>query len=548
MTSLLPQEKEQKSSGHEPCKDLTEAIYPTCRANVGSNVWYRLIDLSAQDPTPEAFPHLITLQRDELDLPEYLAELARLEWAIHQVKTEGPKIPSTVEQLILNPTVQLLQLSWKNLPAMLNGKDTPSLKTPEQGEELVVVWQHPGTRQANAASATDEDLLVLKIIVEGIDPETVAATGELPIGVVDAAIRRAASRGVLLAPRSRIRRDSTDFPTADQADERFLSSPFFTLQWHITQACDLHCKHCYDRSNRSPLKLDQGLRILDDLRNFCKDRHVRGQISFTGGNPLLYPHFSELYQAAAERGLVVAILGNPAPRKQMEDLLAIQRPVFFQVSLEGLEDHNDHIRGAGHFGRVMEFLTLLQNLDISSKVMLTLTKGNMNQVLPLGDMLRHMTDDFTFNRLSMVGEGANLRLPSRDEFETFLETYVEASKSNPIMGWKDNCLNILCRQKDLEPFGGCTGYGCGAAFNFMAVLSDGKVHACRKFPSPIGNIYKKSIAEIYDSKIAQQYRRGPRACRSCPIHLICRGCLAVAFSHGLDVFEQRDPYCFMPSD
>jgi hypothetical protein len=209
MTSFLPQEKELKSSGHESCKDLAEAIYPTCRTNVGSNAWQELIDLSAKDPTPEAFPHLIALQRDELDLPEYLAALARLEWAIHQVKTEGPKIPSTVEKLILNPTVQLLQLSWKNLPAMLNGKVSPSLKTPEPGEELVVVWRDPGTRQANATSATDEDLLVLKIIVEGIDPETVAVTGELPVGAVDAAIRRAASRGVLLAPRSRIRRDSS---------------------------------------------------------------------------------------------------------------------------------------------------------------------------------------------------------------------------------------------------------------------------------------------------------------------------------------------------
>ena len=34
----------------------------------------------------------------------------------------------------------------------------------------------------------------------------------------------------------------------------------------------------------------------------------------------------------------------------------------------------------------------------------------------------------------------------------------------------------------MEPFGGCTGFGCGAAFNFMAVLPDGEVHACRKVP------------------------------------------------------------------
>jgi len=146
----------------------------------------------------------------------------------------------------------------------------------------------------------------------------------------------------------------------------------------------------------------------------------------------------------------------------------------------------------------------------------------------------------------MVGEGANLQLPSRDDFEAFLETYIKASQSNPVMGWKDNFINIWCQKEELEPFGGCTGYGCGAAFNFVSLLSDGEVHACRKFPSRIGNIYRKGIADIYDSEIARKYRRGSEACRACSLNLVCRGCLAVTFSHGLDVFKDRDPYCFMP--
>jgi selenobiotic family peptide radical SAM maturase len=489
----------------------------------------------------------VTLQREELNLPGYLAELARLEWTIHQVDTAAPALISPNDDLILNPTLHILEVSWKNLSALANGKHGASQKKPEPGEDIVLVWQDPDTKRAKLTTASPEDLLVLKIIVEKLDPMAVTTQEQLPAGAIDGAIRRAVSRGLLLAPPSRIQRHEPAFPSAKNWNERFVSSPFFTLQWHITQACDLHCKHCYDRSERSPLKLEQGLRILDGLRNFCKDRRVQGQVSFTGGNPLLYPHFLELYQAAAEQGLVVAILGNPAPRKTMEKLLAIQKPVFFQVSLEGLQQHNDDIRGAGHFDRVVGFLALLQELEIPSKVMLTLTQGNMDQVLPLAESLRNLTDNFTFNRLSMVGEGANLQPPSKKAYEGFLRTYVEASRRNPIMGWKDNFINVLCHERGEEPFGGCTGYGCGAAFNFMAVLSDGEVHACRKFPSPLGNIFNKGFAEIYDSDIACRYRRGPQTCQSCAIHLVCRGCLAVAHSHGLNVFEERDPYCFMPT-
>jgi selenobiotic family peptide radical SAM maturase len=291
--------------------------------------------------------------------------------------------------------------------------------------------------------------------------------------------------------------------------------------------------------------LDQGIRILDDLYAFCKSRHVGGQVAFTGGNPLLYPHVFELYGAAADRGFILSILGNPAPREQIEKLLEIQKPSHFQVSLEGLPEHNDAIRGEEHFERIMAFLETLQDLEISSMVMLTLTKDNINQVLPLAELLRNRTDVFTFNRLSRVGEGMQLELPSREDYKEFLRAYMEEAEKNPALSMKDNLFGILLHHRGLPLSGGCTGFGCGAAFNFLALLPDGEVHACRKFPSLIGNIYEQNIGEIYDSELARRYRNGTNACRSCAIRPVCGGCLAVAHSQGLDIFEDRDPFCFM---
>jgi radical SAM protein with 4Fe4S-binding SPASM domain len=116
------------------------------------------------------------------------------------------------------------------------------------------------------------------------------------------------------------------------------------------------------------------------------------------------------------------------------------------------------------------------------------------------------------------------------------------------MGVKDNLINIILRDRGMPPFGGCTGYGCGAAFNFASLLADGEVHACRKFPSPIGNVRHQSISEIYDSDQARNYRNGSRACQSCAVRPVCGGCLACAHSSGLNVFEDKDPFCFMPDN
>ena len=485
-------------------------------------------------------------RKGEFGLPGFLPELARLERIVRNLKTEDPGIPTEVERTSPNPTLQILTLSWKNLVPLVNFGTVDIIEKPEPVEEMILVWKNPITGEVMIQPASNEDLLALKIVVEEIDPREVTKIGNVPISSIDTLISRAVKAGILIAPAPKIRREE-DFPHGRGIKERFLTAEAFTLQWHITQACDLHCKHCYDRSDRSHLPLDRAIAILDELYDFCRARFVHGQVSFSGGNPFLYPYFDELYRAASDRGFSLAILGNPVKRAWIEEIAGIERPVFFQVSLEGLEGHNDFIRGPGHFGRTIEFLDLLRDFGIYSMVMLTLTEDNLDQVMPLAEFLRGKTDLFNFNRLSMVGEGANLRLPSQKGYTAFLKRYNEAAGGNPVMGLKDNLINILRYRDGLEPFGGCTGHGCGAAFNFVTLLPDGEVHACRKLPSKIGNIFESSLAEIYDSEIARCYRGGCKACSACDIRPVCGGCLAIAHSYGLDIFREHDPFCFIDS-
>jgi selenobiotic family peptide radical SAM maturase len=318
----------------------------------------------------------------------------------------------------------------------------------------------------------------------------------------------------------------------------------FTLQWHITNACEAHCTHCYDRNDYNALPLDTCLTILQDFQSFCNTHKVHGQISLTGGNPLLHPNFWELYKAIADANIPVSILGNAVDETILSRLFAIKRPVYYQVSLEGLPETNDSIRGSGHYQRTIEFLQLARTHGLTTHVMLTLHKENIGQVIPLGISLESLVRKFTFNRLAQVGEGAALAIPTHEEYKIFLHEYLAAAKQHPVLGFKDNLFNIIRHQNKKSYFDGCTGYGCGAAFNFVAVLPNGEVHACRKFPSPLGQLPVKTLAEIYNSPLAHKYRKGPTACRHCKIRHHCRGCLAVIHSHGGNPFIDCDPQCF----
>ncbi len=520
---------------------LFSKAYPNCSKLIPGEIWQKF---AAQADSLELFADILMERAAELLLPEYLGELARLELYAYILKTDNIPIPEYTEKLSINPTLQLFENTWKNLSSLIDEEAEGA--DPEKGGEQIIAWQHPASGAIKAKPVDKENLLVMKMALEELPVRAVARQGGVHAAAIEAALIRAFKEGIVTGPEPLIKRHYNPEHYKD-IDRSFFAARIFSLQWHITQTCDLHCRHCYDRNQYTSLSLQQEIAILDDLAGFCASHNVHGQITFTGGNPLLHPNFEKLYQEAADRGFTIAVLGNPTTREQIERLNAIQPLAFYQVSLEGLEEHNDYMRGKGHFKKIMSFLDLLRELGVYSMVMLTLTRDNMEQVLPLAEILRTKTDLFTFNRLSLVGEGANLVTVDAEQYPAFLKAYEETVATNPCLGIKDNLLNIVYHKQKRPLFGGCTGFGCGAAFNFITVLADGSVHACRKFPSPLGNILDNSFSRIYHSEAAKRYRGGPAECQDCSIRPVCGGCLAVAYSHDLDIFMEKDPYCFIDS-
>jgi selenobiotic family peptide radical SAM maturase len=519
--------------------DLHQA-FPACRAALGEPEWTRLTAAWEERGRPE-IPALVAESQAARERP-YLAELARLEAALAEVRGRAAEVPANVEALTANPTVELFEAGHTGLVQALSGDGAAE---PRPGPELLLVWHDPVHGAPRAAQATDDKLLAIKLAMEGVDPVQAAqATGQDP-AMIRAAVDRASRLGLVIRPATRIRREPGFCGDVLPELQENMASDVFTIQWHVTQACDLHCRHCYDRAERERMGLDKAARILNEFLEFCAKKNVRGQVSFTGGNPLMHPDLDELYAMAAERGFSVALLANPTSRARVERLMSIKQPEFFQVSLEGLEEHNDYIRGPGHYRRTMDFLDVLQDLGVYSMVMLTLTRANQDQVLPLAEVLKDRCDLYTFNRLSAVGEGASLAMAPVEGYREFLAEFLDAADTNPCIGIKDSLLNLVRQERGQPAFGGCAGHGCGAAFNFLAILPDGEVHACRKFPSKIGNVYEQGLLDIYDSPQARRYRLGSSACSACKLKPVCGGCAAVVSSLGHDPFTERDPYCFV---
>ncbi|MCG8344932.1 MAG: thio(seleno)oxazole modification radical SAM maturase SbtM [Chlorobiales bacterium] len=518
-----------------------EKIFPgTLSHPVAADLFSESGDREAFEKEPEKFAEFLRTNFPYPSSMAFLAELAAVEYACWSVEHMEQELCRPAHGAVINPLLRIVPVNNDVTPFFSPGTTLPAPGEIEPYEGFVLVWKGPESGKLYVEKADEQMLLALKALSE----EQPGLRGH-ELRVVNQAIDYSAREGVVLKAPYLVSRARQGFPEGENIPQRYTTASVFTLQWHITNACDLYCRHCYDREKRSPLTAKEGFRIIDDFDLFCREMNVRGHICFSGGNPFMSPHFYHLYEAAAEKGFALSLLGNPVPAEELQRVIDRSTPEYFQVSLEGLEAHNDFIRGEGFYRRVMDFLSLLRKKQVPSAVMLTLTKANIDQILPLAEALREKTDYFTFNRLSQVGEGAGLSLPDRQAYRRFLESYTAAAGNNPVIGLKDNLINILRERRGIAPFGGCTGFGCGAAFNFVALLPDGEVHACRKFPSLIGNILESDFMTLYESEEAQRFRMGPESCSECRLRPVCGGCMAVVHGMGLDPFLEKDPFCFL---
>ena len=76
--------------------------------------------------------------------------------------------------------------------------------------------------------------------------------------------------------------------------------------------CNLNCDMCYVRMSREEMNRVGRLCTIEEWTGIAEAMMKAGTlfVLLTGGEPLLYPHFRELYQKLRELGMIVTINTN----------------------------------------------------------------------------------------------------------------------------------------------------------------------------------------------------------------------------------------------
>ena len=159
--------------------------------------------------------------------------------------------------------------------------------------------------------------------------------------------------------------------------------------------CNLNCDMCYVRMSREEMEEVGRLRTMEEWTKTAEDMMRAGTlfVLLTGGEPLLYPHFRELYQKLRELGMIITINTNGTLIDEAwADFFAENKPRRINITLYGAsnETYERLCHYPGGFDKAVNGIRLLRERNIDVKVNGSLAKANVDdrmKIIELGESL-----------------------------------------------------------------------------------------------------------------------------------------------------------------
>ena len=175
--------------------------------------------------------------------------------------------------------------------------------------------------------------------------------------------------------------------SAGEASSEALAAPLY-VAWQITNECNLACLHCIEESGpgkRFPDELDRAgaLRVIDELM-----AHEVPYLSFSGGEPMLHPHFFEMVERVTARGsqLKIETNGHYLTAESCRRLAALGVKAV-QVSLDGASSATfGRMRVRGEFDRTLDGIRNLRAAGVPVEVNFSPAAFNIHEAARVVDL------------------------------------------------------------------------------------------------------------------------------------------------------------------
>jgi MoaA/NifB/PqqE/SkfB family radical SAM enzyme len=291
----------------------------------------------------------------------------------------------------------------------------------------------------------------------------------------------------------------------------------------ITNRCNMNCSYCYTEANmhldEKELSFRQWVEFFDVVN--LNGKFVSQNISFTGGEPTIYPNFAEVLQAVSGKYKIEITSNGLEIKKEILDaLVKCESLNYFNISIDSKNPEEDEImRGYGTYqprirnlkllyankvpicvGAVISHITL-PSLEETTRFFLSEFPGIRIKYIPLTRMGKAMRMD---EKLFLTEEDAkkyiSTILKMKEEFGDMILTDPSSFEEDEEAGhWSGRCSHMkydsertLHKEYNFPE----VSERCNAAYGAIALSPDGRMRPCLRpdsFYSDMLNCIGKDI-------------------------------------------------------
>ncbi len=310
-------------------------------------------------------------------------------------------------------------------------------------------------------------------------------------------------------------------------------------QIELTYRCPCNCIHCYC-ADQPEEELDPSFwkGVLDQV-------HALGgiEITFSGGDPLVYSGFPEVYRHAKKKGFLVNIFtsGCHIDGKTL-DLLIKNPPLSIEITLNSLDkDNYERIaRTKGVFDTVMRNIRDIKKRGLPLVLKCNGLKENREEILKIKRFAEELLGKGRFKFDSFVFPGLNgEEEPKLHRLEPDEIIGIEKSDSDMIAQRQEQ---LRHQSNWFNPDG---LYHCNTWFNHYFIDPQGALQFCHLTKECSTDLKKDTFKNGFDrfsDMLKISYKKDSR-CIDCELRQHCYKCPARAFLETGDPESPVEYYC-----
>jgi MoaA/NifB/PqqE/SkfB family radical SAM enzyme len=181
-----------------------------------------------------------------------------------------------------------------------------------------------------------------------------------------------------------------------------ISAPI-RVYYELLRKCNLFCKHCFVNASRDGAYGEPTESVFQVINELSDDGVI--DLRFTGGEPTLRKDLFQILRYAKDKHFSVSlntngIYGNP---KKIADNLAELDLEQVTISLDGMRENHEYMRGPNTFDRTLEAVALLSERGVKLRFNTVITKRNCSDIPPLIELANKYAQEINFFYMRPIG-------------------------------------------------------------------------------------------------------------------------------------------------